>query len=70
MDPLSVPTDRPMRVKKKPVIVLAQRATGTYEMDTPDGPITVHPGDIVVKGPDGTSWPVKPDLFGMTYEPA
>lgn len=35
---------------------------------TLEGIMTVSPGDWVVTGVKGEKWPVKPDIFSLTYE--
>lgn len=38
-------------------------------IDTLEGAHIVSPGDWIVTGVKGERWPVKPDIFEMTYEP-
>lgn len=38
-------------------------------IDTPEGGHNVCPGDWIIKGVKGEFYPVKPDIFEMTYEP-
>lgn len=68
MDPLSVPTDRRIRVRKLPVIVEAQRCTKRTEIETLEGTLTAEAGDIIITGTQGETYPVKPAIFGMIYE--
>lgn len=42
---------------------------GRYVIDTRTGPIDVEAGDWIVKA-HGERYPVKPDVFELTYEPA
>lgn len=42
---------------------------GTFAIRTLEGDMRVSPGDWVVKGIKGEFWPVKPDIFALTYEP-
>lgn len=39
-------------------------------IDTPEGCMTVSPGDWVITGVKGEHYPCKPDIFSLTYEPA
>jgi hypothetical protein len=36
--------------------------------DTLEGPLTVSPGDIIIRGVKGELYPCKPDIFEATYE--
>lgn len=40
------------------------------KIQTPEGVMTVSVGDWVVRGIKGEFYPVKPDIFADTYEPA
>lgn len=41
-----------------------------FEIDTPEGPHQVSPGDYIVwnEGHPENKWPVKPDIFRRSYE--
>jgi hypothetical protein len=39
-------------------------------IDTPEGRLRVEPGDWIITGVAGESYPCKPDIFGQLYEPA
>ena len=39
------------------------------DIPTPEGVMTAQHGDWIVKGVRGEFYPVKPDIFGLTYEP-
>lgn len=42
-----------------------------HTISTLEGPLTVKPGDwIAGPGARGEFWPIKPDVFAATYEPA
>jgi hypothetical protein len=44
---------------------------GQYiKIPTLEGDMTARPGDWIVKGTRGEFYPVKPDIFANTYEPA
>ena len=40
------------------------------EIETPEGTMTAHPGDWIIKGVKGELYPCKPDIFAETYEAA
>jgi hypothetical protein len=42
---------------------------GVYCM-TLEGPLSVSDNDWIIRGVQGEFYPVKPDIFGETYEPA
>ena len=37
---------------------------------TLEGPLTVSPGDWIIRGVQNELYPCKPDIFAATYEPA
>ena len=39
------------------------------KINTLEGPVTLKPGDYVIKGVKGEFYPCRPDIFEMTYEP-
>jgi hypothetical protein len=39
------------------------------QISTLEGPLTVSPGDYVIRGVSGEFYPCKPDVFEQTYEP-
>lgn len=39
-------------------------------VDTPEGRLRVEPGDWIITGVAGESYPCKPDVFEQLYEPA
>ena len=39
-------------------------------IDTLEGGHIVSPGDWIATGVQGEHWPIKPDIFAATYEPA
>ncbi len=43
---------------------------GTLCIITLEGPLTVSPGDYIIRGVKGEYYPCKPDVFEQTYEPA
>jgi hypothetical protein len=72
------------RFRKRPVVIEAEQwhpgtaIEGVYAgsspqvglIDTLEGTMTVSPGDWVVTGIQGERYPVKPEIFERTYEPA
>lgn len=40
-----------------------------HVINTPEGQFDVTPGDYIVTGIQGEKYPVKPSIFGNTYEP-
>ncbi len=45
-------------------------SAGGFVIRTLEGDMRVNPGDWVVRGVQGEYYPVKPDIFSATYEPA
>lgn len=43
---------------------------GTVRLVTLEGTMTARSGDWIVRGVQGELYPVKPDIFTATYEPA
>lgn len=41
-----------------------------FYIETLEGRMKVMPGDWIVRGVQGELYPVKPDIFAQTYEPA
>lgn len=41
----------------------------TLRIETPEGVMSVSPGDWIIKGVKGEFYPCKPDIFEMTYDP-
>lgn len=41
-----------------------------FEIYTLEGVMLARPGDYIVRGVQGEFYPVKPDIFEATYEPA
>lgn len=39
-----------------------------FQIDTPEGPFVVKPGDWIIVGIKGERYPCKPDIFEATYE--
>lgn len=56
------------RYRKKPVIIEAEQTSTQQMIDTLEGVMVASPGDWIVTGLKGERYPVKPDIFEMTYE--
>lgn len=41
----------------------------SLSIPTLEGNMTASKGDWIVRGVNGEFWPVKPDIFALTYEP-
>ncbi len=50
--------------------VMWHTSAGGFVIRTLEGDMRVNPGDWVVRGVQGEYYPVKPDIFSATYEPA
>ena len=69
MKATGVPTHRLMMVRRKPIVVYARRAKQPENIITREGVIGASAGDIIIVGPEGETYPIKPDIFEKTYEP-
>lgn len=56
------------RYKKKPVEVEAHRTFERVIIQTLEGQMIAEPGDWIVKGVKGEMYPVRNDIFRLTYE--
>lgn len=55
--------------RKKPIVVRARPAAPEGEVvPTLEGRMVASPGDWIVEGVKGETYPVKPDIFAETYE--
>ena len=54
--------------RKRPVQIMAKRIEHDMQIETPEGVMTGNRGDMLVKGVAGEFYPVKSDIFEMTYE--
>jgi hypothetical protein len=59
-----------MKFRKKPVVIDAFQTTKRLVIHTLEGDMTAQKGDWIVTGVKGEKYPVKPDIFASTYEPA
>ncbi|WP_411914106.1 hypothetical protein [Staphylococcus microti] len=55
-------------MRKKPVIVDAEKAKETIFIETLEGRMKAEKGDWIITGVNGEKYPVKPDIFEKTYE--
>lgn len=47
----------------------ARPVSAVEKVQTLEGPATAYPGDWIVTGPNGNSWPVPDQVFRSGYEP-
>ncbi|AXZ23741.1 MULTISPECIES: hypothetical protein [Staphylococcus] len=57
-----------VRVRKKPVVVNAEKAKEAMIIDTLEGRMKAEKGDWIITGVNGEKYPVKPEIFDQTYE--
>lgn len=57
-----------MRVRKKPIVLKAERATEKGSIETFEGTMYYHKGDYILTGIQGERYPVKKEIFEKTYE--
>ncbi len=57
-----------VRVKKKPVIVNAEKVNEVTYINTLEGRMKAEKGDWIITGVNGERYPVKPEIFKKTYE--
>lgn len=53
---------------KLPIPVVAKKMRDAFEVQTLEGTVTGKPGDFLVTGPHGESWPVAAHIFEATYQ--
>lgn len=56
-----------MIVRKKPIVLSFRRAVNAELIQTLEGAVTALPGDAILTGTKGESWPVKSTTFQDTY---
>jgi len=56
------------KFKKRPVVVEAYQVEQSVVINTLEGKMLASPGDWIVIGIQGEKYPVKPEIFEMTYE--
>ena len=57
-----------MKYRKKPVVVEAYQAQEEMLIRTLEGTMRADPGDWIITGVQGETYPCKPDIFEATYE--
>ncbi|WP_394860127.1 hypothetical protein [Staphylococcus epidermidis] len=57
-----------VKVRKKPVVVNAEKAKEAMFIDTLEGRMKAEKGDWIITGVNGEKYPVKPEIFEQTYE--
>lgn len=57
------------RFRKRPVVIEAERTDTALVIDTLEGLMVASPGDWIVTGVKGEKYPVKDEIFQLTYEP-
>ena len=58
------------KVRKKPVVVEAQKIIHNTIIKTLEGEMAGFPGDYIITGVRGEQYPIKADIFEETYERA
>ena len=58
------------KFRKKPVVIEAYRTTERRVIETLEGTMVADPGDWVITGVKGETYPCKDDIFRATYEAA
>lgn len=58
----------PRKFIKKPIIIEAYQTDSKLVIKTLEGDMLASPGDWIVKGIHGETYPVKPDIFKKTYK--
>ena len=56
------------KYQKKPIIIEAYQTDHETEIITLEGVMTANPGDYIITGIQGETYPCKPDIFHETYE--
>jgi hypothetical protein len=56
------------KFRKKPVVIEAVAAAGSFDIETPEGIMQVRRGDIVITGVAGETYPCRLDIFLQSYE--
>ena len=57
-----------MKFRKKPVVIEAYQTHVGMEIPTLEGVMRADPGDWIITGVKGERYPVKDEIFKMTYE--
>lgn len=57
-----------VKVRKKAVVVDAERTTKDMFIETLEGTMKASAGDWIITRVDGECYPVKPSIFDITYD--
>lgn len=57
-----------IRITKKPIDVRARRAIPGETVSTREGQLVASPGDWIIQGVQGETYPIKPDILLQTYD--
>jgi len=60
--------DYPRQYRKKPVVIEAYRTRVALDIETLEGTMHAEPGDYIITGIKGETYPCKPDIFMASYE--
>lgn len=56
------------RARKRPVEIEFRPAKAGETIETLEGTLTASEGDFIIRGVNGETYPIKPDIFAKTYE--
>ena len=56
------------RFRKRPIVIEAIQTSTAIDIETLEGTMRASPGDWIITGVNGESYPCKPDIFEKTYE--
>lgn len=56
------------KYRKKPIVVEAYQIDYPMVIKTLEGDMYADPGDWIITGVNGETYPCKPDIFEKTYE--
>jgi hypothetical protein len=57
------------KFRKKPIVIEAYQVQHKMTIETLEGTMTANPGDWIITGINGETYPCKDDIFQKTYEP-
>ena len=57
------------KYRKKPVVIDAYQTSERELIHTLEGDMVADPGDWIITGVKGEKYPVKDEIFKLTYEP-
>jgi hypothetical protein len=60
----------PRQYRKKPIVITAYQTDVVVLIQTLEGEMRADPGDWIITGVKGETYPCKPDIFEATYETA